>query len=196
MSTALFLHGPYDARVAPFNLRKGRPGKIPLRVGAVGLCGSDLHYYKDGSTGAAWISSPFVPVHEFGGWLDSDVPELGLASGALVAVDPNSARGCCVQCRAGDPNLCPSVEFIGSPPFDGAPPVDGPMTGSAGSQAGLQFRPRFPSLPASSELVAEWGSKTQLGQVSVAGGSDEIGRRVGAILHKEGCCDGAKPLLQ
>lgn len=120
MSTALFLHGPHDARVAPFNLREGRPGEVLLRVGAVGLCGSDLHYYKDGGIGAARIASPFVPGHEFGGWLEADVPELGLREGALVAVDPNGACGHCAQCHAGHPNLCPNVEFIGAPPFDGA----------------------------------------------------------------------------
>ena len=120
MSTALFLHGPHDARVAPFNLREGRPGEVLLRVGAVGLCGSDLHYYKDGGIGPARIASPFVPGHEFGGWLEADVPELGLREGALVAVDPNGACGHCAQCRAGHPNLCPNVEFIGAPPFDGA----------------------------------------------------------------------------
>ena len=120
MSTALFLHGPHDARVAPFNLREGRPGEVLLRVGAVGLCGSDMHYYKDGGIGAARITSPFVPGHEFGGWLESDVAEMGLQAGALVAVDPNGACGHCAQCHAGHPNLCPNVEFIGAPPFDGA----------------------------------------------------------------------------
>ncbi|MBC7799014.1 MAG: alcohol dehydrogenase catalytic domain-containing protein [Gemmatimonadaceae bacterium] len=120
MSTALFLHGPHDARVAAFNLREGRAGEVLLRVGAVGLCGSDLHYYKDGGIGAARIASPFVPGHEFGGWLEADVPELGLLEGALVAVDPNGACGHCAQCRAGHHNLCPNVEFIGAPPFDGA----------------------------------------------------------------------------
>lgn len=120
MSSALYLHGPHDARVAPFNLREGRSGEVLLRVGAVGLCGSDLHYYKDGGIGAARIASPFVPGHEFGGWLEADVPELGLQEGALVAVDPNGACGHCAQCRVGHPNLCPNVEFIGAPPFDGA----------------------------------------------------------------------------
>ncbi len=120
MSSALYLHGPNDARVAPFNLREGRPNEVLLRIGAVGLCGSDLHYYKDGGIGAACIVSPFVPGHEFGGWLEADVPELGLREGALVAVDPNGACGHCPQCRAGHANLCPNVEFIGAPPFDGA----------------------------------------------------------------------------
>ncbi len=59
-----------------------------------------------------------------------------------------------------------------------------------------EFRPRFPSWPAISEIVAEWGSKMQLGQVTVEQGSDEIGRRMEAILTKEGYYDGKKPLLQ
>lgn len=120
MSRALFLHGPHDARVAPFNLREGREGETLLDVAAVGLCGSDLHYYKDGGIGSAGIREPFVPGHEFGGYLSEDVTELGLSRGALVAVDPNKACGVCEHCRAGHPNLCPNVKFIGAPPFDGA----------------------------------------------------------------------------
>jgi L-iditol 2-dehydrogenase len=120
MSRALFLHGAFDARVAPYNLREGRPGEVLLDVAAVGLCGSDLHYYKDGGIGSAVISEPFVPGHEFGGWLAADLPERGLSRGALVAVDPNQACGRCEPCRAGHPNLCPNVRFIGAPPHDGA----------------------------------------------------------------------------
>ena len=120
MSRALFLHGPKDARVTGYNLREGRPGEVLLDVAAVGLCGSDLHYYKDGGIGSALIREPFVPGHEFGGYLCDDLPEAGLARGALVAVDPNKACGHCEWCREGHPNLCPNVEFIGAPPFDGA----------------------------------------------------------------------------
>ena len=120
MSNALFIHAAHDARVAPFNLREDKPGEALLRVAAVGRCGSDLHYYKDGGIGAAKIRAPFVPGHEFGGWLEADVPALGLARGTLVAVDPNDACGTCPQCRAGYENLCPQVRFIGAPPEDGA----------------------------------------------------------------------------
>jgi L-iditol 2-dehydrogenase len=120
MSRALFLHGPRDTRVAPFNLRPGKPDEVLLEVSAVGLCGSDLHYYKDGGIGSAMIEEPFVPGHEFGGLLADDLPELGLTSGTLVAVDPNHPCGRCAHCREGHPNLCPNVEFIGAPPFHGA----------------------------------------------------------------------------
>lgn len=120
MSRALFLHGPHDARVSPFDLREGRAGEALLEVAAVGLCGSDLHYYKDGGIGAAVIKQPFVPGHEFGGYLCEPLDDLGLERGALVAVDPNKACGRCEFCESGHFNLCPNVEFIGAPPFDGA----------------------------------------------------------------------------
>jgi L-iditol 2-dehydrogenase len=120
VSRAVYMHGVMDARVAPFNSVDGKPGEVLLDVAAVGLCGSDLHYYKDGGIGAALIREPFIPGHEFGGYLAQDLDELGLARGSLVAVDPNKACGHCEWCREGYPNLCPNVEFIGAPPFNGA----------------------------------------------------------------------------
>jgi L-iditol 2-dehydrogenase len=120
VSQAVYIHGAGDARVAPFNLVEGKPGEVLLDVAAVGLCGSDLHYYKDGGIGSALIRAPFVPGHEFGGYLSEDLDGLGLARGSLVAVDPNKACGHCEWCREGYANLCPNVEFIGAPPFNGA----------------------------------------------------------------------------
>ena len=46
MSQAVFLHAAGDARVAPFNLREGAAGETLLDVAAVGLCGSDLHFFS------------------------------------------------------------------------------------------------------------------------------------------------------
>ncbi len=120
MSRALFIHGARDVRVAPFNLRERREDEVLIEVASVGVCGSDLHYYKDGGIGSAVIRSPFVPGHEFGGYLCDDVEDRGLRRGELVAVDPGKSCGHCEWCREGHPNLCPNVEFIGAPPFDGA----------------------------------------------------------------------------
>ena len=120
MSRALFIYGTRDVRVAPFNLREGREDEVLLDVASVGVCGSDLHYYKNGGIGSAVIQSPFVPGHEFGGYLCDDVEDRGLRRGELVAVDPGKSCGHCEWCREGHPNLCPNVEFIGAPPFDGA----------------------------------------------------------------------------
>ncbi len=59
-----------------------------------------------------------------------------------------------------------------------------------------EFRPRFPAWPAISEIVAEFGSKMMLGEVSVEDGSKEIGTRMEAVLKKEGYYDGKKKLLE
>ncbi|GLK83125.1 ABC transporter substrate-binding protein [Ancylobacter defluvii] len=64
-------------------------------------------------------------------------------------------------------------------------------------QAGVpEYRPRFPAWPAISEIVAEWGSKMMLGEVTVEGGAKEIGTRMEQVLGKEGYYDGTKKLLQ
>lgn len=64
-------------------------------------------------------------------------------------------------------------------------------------QAGVpEYRPRFPAWPAISEIVAEWGSKMMLGEVTVEGGAKEIGTRMEDVLGKEGYYDGKKKLLQ
>jgi multiple sugar transport system substrate-binding protein len=59
-----------------------------------------------------------------------------------------------------------------------------------------EFRPRFPAWPAISEVVAEFGSKMMLGEVSVEEGAKEIGTRMEAILQQEGYYDGKKEKLQ
>lgn len=59
-----------------------------------------------------------------------------------------------------------------------------------------EYRPRFPAWPAISEIIAEFGSKIMLGEVTVEGGAKEIGNRMEAILKKEGYYDGKKKLLQ
>ena len=59
-----------------------------------------------------------------------------------------------------------------------------------------EFRPRFPAWPAISEIVAEWGSKMMLGEVSTEEGAKQIGTRMEDILKKEGYYDGKKALRQ
>ncbi|MFW5679800.1 MAG: zinc-dependent alcohol dehydrogenase [Pseudomonadota bacterium] len=120
MANALYLHAAGDARLGPAPALSNRPDGVLLEIAAVGLCGSDLHYYKDGGIGSATITEPFVPGHEFAGRVVDDQPDLDLHAGDLVAVDPNEACGHCAWCHEGHPNLCPNVRFIGAPPIHGA----------------------------------------------------------------------------
>ena len=59
-----------------------------------------------------------------------------------------------------------------------------------------EFRPRFPAWPAISEIVAEWGTKIMLGEVTVENGAKEIGQRMEQVLDQEGYYGGDKALLQ
>lgn len=120
MNKAAYIHGVRDVRVGETDLPEIMPGSVLLDVCAVGICGSDLHYYKDGGIGGAVINQPFVPGHEFSARLCADIEPLGLSRGQLVAVDPAKSCHRCEWCRKGYHNLCPNVVFLGAPPVDGA----------------------------------------------------------------------------
>ena len=117
------MYGAYDVRVEKANETPPLLAEhVLLDVEAVGICGSDLHYYKDGGIGSAKIDPqhPFVPGHEFSARLREGCDELALEAGTRVAVDPALACGQCEWCRAAHENLCPHVRFTGAPPYNGA----------------------------------------------------------------------------
>jgi L-iditol 2-dehydrogenase len=90
------------------------PGESLVRVSAVGLCGSDLHWFSEGGIGDAVLSRPLVLGHEFGGTVEG-----GTLDGCRVAVDPAIPCHACARCREGNPNLCPQVRFAGHGATDG-----------------------------------------------------------------------------
>lgn len=98
-----------------------RAGEVLLRVKANSICGSDVHYYKEGRIGSAEVSAGFIPGHEFAGVISggTGVP-YGLPDGTLVAVDPAQPCLACEWCREGHHNLCPNHRFTGAPPHAGA----------------------------------------------------------------------------
>lgn len=115
------IHGAHDVRLhAALPEPVPNAGDVVLRVRAVGVCGSDLHYYLEGGIGPATIRDPLMLGHEFSAEVIGGTGEPhGLADGTLVAVDPAQNCGRCEQCFAGYPNLCPNVRFLGSPGVDG-----------------------------------------------------------------------------
>jgi L-iditol 2-dehydrogenase len=40
------------------------PSDVRLRVGAVGVCGSDLHYYRTGRIGSQELTEPWIMGHD------------------------------------------------------------------------------------------------------------------------------------
>lgn len=98
-----------------------RNDEVRIRVAAVGVCGSDLHCYTEGSTTGAQGVRPLVLGHEFAGIITPDVVDrVGMEAGTIVAVDPARPCGVCEWCHRGETNLCPDVRFLGYPPNNGA----------------------------------------------------------------------------
>jgi L-iditol 2-dehydrogenase len=91
-------------------------GDVLLRVGAVGICGSDVHYFLQGRIGNQVVETPFTIGHECTGTIEMCGPLAGeLAPGDRVAVDPAVSCGECDQCRSGRPHTCRSLRFLGCP---------------------------------------------------------------------------------
>lgn len=98
------LWGRRDLRVDDEEMPRPGAGEELVRVTAVGICGSDIHWFDEGGIGGATVERPLVPGHEFAGvTLD----------GRRVAVDPAIPCGDCPLCRRGHPNLCEGVVFAG-----------------------------------------------------------------------------------
>jgi len=111
---AVRLHGAGDLRL------HDEPDPIPaageelVGVTAVGLCGSDRHWFLDGSIGGATAERPLVLGHEIAG-----VIETGPRRGLRVALDPADPCERCDVCRSGRSNLCPETRFAGYGTVDG-----------------------------------------------------------------------------
>ena len=108
------LHAASDIRVHEEAPPIVGPGEVLLRMTAVGLCGSDLHWYTDGAIGETRLDRPLVLGHEMGA-----VIEDGPRRGTRVAVDPADPCGDCAICRGGHEELCPTMRFAGHGTTDG-----------------------------------------------------------------------------
>jgi L-iditol 2-dehydrogenase len=112
---ALRLHGPGDLRLHDEPEPQPGDGEVLLRVTAVGLCGSDRHWFVEGSIGDSVLREPLVLGHEFVGTI-----ETGSRAGERVVADPADPCLACSVCLSGQPHLCPRLRFAGHGSTDGA----------------------------------------------------------------------------
>jgi L-iditol 2-dehydrogenase len=95
-------------------------GEVTVRIRAVGVCGSDLHWYHDGRIGDFPAAYPQVLGHEPAG----DVIAIGpgvhdLAIGDGVVLEPSLTCGHCEHCLKGRHNNCIQTVFMGGPQAPG-----------------------------------------------------------------------------
>lgn len=109
------LYGPHDLRIEHEEVQDPSAGQVLLRIGAGGICGSDLHYYHDGGFGPVRLREPMILGHEIAGTVEAVGPEVhGIAPGDQVAVNPSRPCGECRYCRTGLRQHCLSMRFYGS----------------------------------------------------------------------------------
>ncbi|MBI3958262.1 MAG: zinc-binding dehydrogenase [Chloroflexi bacterium] len=111
----LRLHGTHDLRLHEESAPVPENGEVLLRVTAVGICGSDLHWFEEGSIGDARLDHPLVLGHEFAAVIES-----GPRRGERVAVDPALPCWRCEFCETGYPNFCRATRFCGHGKDDGS----------------------------------------------------------------------------
>jgi L-iditol 2-dehydrogenase len=95
--------------------------QVLVEVAAVGVCGSDVHYYRHGRIGDFVVDAPMILGHELSGRIAAVGEGVDPRRvGQRVAVEPQHPCRRCKQCKAGRYNLCPHMEFFATPPIDGA----------------------------------------------------------------------------
>ncbi|KAI7692812.1 hypothetical protein SSS_07204 [Sarcoptes scabiei] len=87
---------------------------------AVGICGSDIHYLKEGRCGEYIVKDPMVLGHETAAKIVAVGPNVTeLKPGDLVAVEPTIPCEKCEWCLNDQYNLCPDISCHATPPHHG-----------------------------------------------------------------------------
>jgi L-iditol 2-dehydrogenase len=88
---------------------------VLLKISHVGICGSDMHYFKEGRIGEQVIEYPFTIGHECSAIIAATGRAVqGLEEGQRVFVEPSVPCLQCSQCRAGREHTCLNVRFLGA----------------------------------------------------------------------------------
>ena len=112
---AVVIHAAKDLRVEEAEAGSMGPGQVTVRIGAGGICGSDLHYFNHGGFGVVRVREPMILGHEVAGTVVEVAPDVTTVKpGDHVAVNPSRPCGRCAFCLEGLANHCLDMRFYGS----------------------------------------------------------------------------------
>jgi len=117
---AFYMTGIEKMEVGEAPMPVPKADQVLVKLKAVGICGSDLHYYTKGNIGDFVVKPPFILGHECAG----EVVEVGsevtnLKVGDRVCMEPGIPCYKCEQCLSGKYNLCQHMFFWATPPDQG-----------------------------------------------------------------------------
>ncbi|KAK2366912.1 GroES zinc-binding alcohol dehydrogenase family protein [Trifolium repens] len=118
---AAWLVGLNTLKIQPFNLPSLGPHDVRIRMKAVGICGSDVHYLKTMRCADFIVKEPMVIGHECAGIIEEVGSQVQtLVPGDRVAIEPGISCWRCDHCKLGRYNLCPEMKFFATPPVHGS----------------------------------------------------------------------------
>ncbi len=89
---------------------------VLIKLGIVAVCGSDIHYFKDGKIGNQVVEYPFPVGHESAGIVEKTGKKVKkVKQGDRIAIEPAVSCGICDQCLEGRPHTCRNLKFLGCP---------------------------------------------------------------------------------
>ncbi|KAH8886317.1 GroES-like protein [Thozetella sp. PMI_491] len=93
---------------------------VRIHIEQTGICGSDLHYWKEGRIAQFVVEKPMIQGHESSGTVvEAGSKVTNVAVGDRVAIEPSVPCRSCWYCRSGDYNICPHLIAPSTPPYDG-----------------------------------------------------------------------------
>lgn len=146
---------------------------VLLKVGCVGVCGSDIHYYTDGRIGNAVVSYPCTAGHECAGMvLEVGTGVTRVKPGDKVAIDPAVPCGECDQCKKGREHTCRRIQFMGYP---------GQLTGALSERVVMPEHCLFPLKEGTSLIDGTLSEPISIGVYTVKQSIPMQGARVGIL---------------
>lgn len=114
-TTAVVAHSANDLRVEEVLVAEPQADEAVVSIRYGGVCGSDLHYWKNGAVGESILKAPMVLGHEVVGLVTRAAADgTGPAVGTPIAVHPATRESSDIRFPAESPNLSPGVRYLGS----------------------------------------------------------------------------------
>ena len=118
---AFVLHGIADMRLEQVEMPRPNRDEALVRIRSVGVCGSDVHYFRNGRIGSFVVTAPLILGHECSGEVVSVGSEVkDLKAGDRVVMEPGIPCRKCWYCKNGRYNKCPDIRFMATPPYNGS----------------------------------------------------------------------------
>lgn len=189
---AVVVHGAGDLRFEEVELPEQAEDEALVRIAYGGICGSDLHYWSEGTAGDSILREPMILGHEIVGVVERAAADgSSPVEGSPVAVHPGTpGHGDGSRYPQGQPHLSPGARYLGSA-------AQLPHTQGAFCRQvvlpGRMLRPLPPGLSLRDAAIAEpasvaWHAAARGGEVTgkrvLVIGSGPIGALVVAVLAR------------